>query len=75
MKEATGELNASVIVVIAVSLLAAFFFMVVWPRVKGDLQTSSKCSAAICNKGYNAEGMSTCKISGESTTFECPYRG
>ena len=31
MREATGELNSTLIVVMAIAALAAFFFMWIWP--------------------------------------------
>ncbi len=76
MKEATGELNASIIVFIAVSLLAAFFFSILWPKIKGDLKTTSKCSTAICKNSFdNKTGRSECHARGSSETFLCPFRG
>ena len=34
MKEATGELNSTLIVVIIVAALAALFYTVIWPMIK-----------------------------------------
>lgn len=77
MKEATGELNSTLIVVVAVALLAAFFFMVIWPNVKGSLQKTSKCSDAICDVGINSNNMVDCYTPGDKSKelFECPYKG
>lgn len=77
MKEALGELNGTIIVVIAVGLLMAFFFTVLWPNIKGDLQNNAKCSDAICDVGINKNAMTDCYSPGteKSKTFECPYRG
>lgn len=79
MKEATGELNSSVIVITAVAMLAAFFFMVIWPNIRGDLQTTSRCSDAVCDVGYNKNNMTYCYTPGTNKknpeVFECPYRG
>ena len=74
MKEATGELNSSVLVFTAVALLAAFFFMVIWPNIKGGFQHRSTCANAVCESGINSNYMVYCinpddKASG---TFECP---
>ena len=33
MKEATGELNTTVIVVIIVSMLVDFFYFTIWPAI------------------------------------------
>lgn len=77
MKEATGELNSTVIVVTAVALLAAFFFTVIWPSIEGSLQKTSKCSDAICDVGINANNMADCYSPGDKKKeiFECPYKG
>lgn len=80
MKEATGELNTSLIVFTAVALLAAFFFMVIWPNIKGTLDKSAKCSGAVCYAGYNSDGFAYCytptgRTISAGDIYECPYRG
>ena len=44
MKEATGELNMTVITVVAIAAVGAFFYAFIWPRVKFNI---SKCSMSI----------------------------
>jgi hypothetical protein len=85
MKEATGELNSTVVVVMAVALLAAFFFSVLWPMIKTNMDQNSKCSAAVC--GYTCDGDKTehdggsvkcCytdKNTGKKTDLTCSYKG
>ena len=76
MREATGELNGSVVVFAAVALLAAFFFMVVWPKIKTDLDVQSSCANAICDVGYNSNYQVDCYAPGKPTkVFQCPYKG
>lgn len=77
MKEATGELNGTLVVFIAVGLLMAFFFTVLWPRLNKDLEHSARCSDAICDVGINSSEMVDCYMPGtsKSETFMCPYRG
>lgn len=77
MKEATGELNSSVIVFTAVALLAAFFFMVIWPNIKGGFQHRSTCANAVCDSGVNGNNMVYCKNPDNKNAgiFECPYKG
>lgn len=48
MKETTGELNITIVIVIAVSVLVAFFYFVIWPSLDKNFQANSKCSSAIC---------------------------
>jgi hypothetical protein len=84
MKEASGELNSGVIAVIAVAALAAFFFVVLWPMIRTNYNTSSKCSSAVC--GFNCSdvkqspsgGRIVCcyhKGKSDETTLTCPYKG
>lgn len=37
MKEATGELNMTVITVVAIAAVAAFFYALVWPIIQKNL--------------------------------------
>ena len=56
MKEATGELNMTVVTLIAVAALGAVFYLVVWPMVKRMLVQQT------CNtygEGYTALKGST----------------
>ena len=48
MKETTGELNITLIVIIGVSILVAFFYFVIWPSLDENFQANSKCSRAVC---------------------------
>ena len=89
MKEATGELNSTVIVLITIGLLSTFFFTIVWPFLNKNLKSSTKCSSAycppVCTKSNN--GKKTCKPNWadddhktvkckyEGTTMKCPYKG
>ncbi len=76
MKEATGELTGSVIVVSAVAVLTVFFFTFLWPRViKQNLVDDSTCANAVCDRGYNANHMVTCRHPVREEYFECPFRG
>lgn len=78
MKEATGELNATIAVVMAVGVLMAFFYYTLWPIIKSNFDRNSQCSKAICEscpKGEVCEYV-TCHLEDdENTTFECVYKG
>ena len=52
MKEATGELNMTVIVIVAIAAVAAIFYVFVWPVIQGNLTANARCSGAY--------GCSTC---------------
>ncbi len=78
MKQAMGDLNGSVIVLSAVAMLSAVFFMVIWPMVKQGLKDDARCADAVCDVGYNkSSGMVDCynPNADNQTLFECPYRG
>lgn len=77
MREATGELNMTVIVFAAVALLTALFFFLVWPRIKEGLRKDESCASAVCDHGYNSNNMAWCHNPNDhkGKPFECPYRG
>ena len=37
MKEASGELNMTVVTIIAIAAIAAFFTAVIWPNLRNSL--------------------------------------
>ncbi|MBE6140663.1 MAG: hypothetical protein E7172_03915 [Firmicutes bacterium] len=64
MKEATGELNMTVVTVVAVAAVGAFFYAFVWPGIQQGLArntcanicpggevTSATSEACICGNG------------------------
>jgi hypothetical protein len=79
MKEATGELNMTLVVVIAVGVLAAFFFAILWPSIKNSMIMNSKCSDAVCNASTVSNGKVTCSYykNGvkQGSDFECVWKG
>ena len=77
MKEATGELNATVVVVAAVGILSAFFYLTIWPIIKNNMEYHTKCSKAICNKCSNGNGTVNCYYCDGSTDKDivCPFKG
>ena len=46
MKEATGELNMTVVTVVAIAALVAFFYLIIWPVVQVQMTLTTACSAA-----------------------------
>lgn len=73
MKEATGELNMTVITVVAIAAVAAFFYAFVWPAIQTNLQLTTACNAA-GNGTYNDEenGITcaggTCQVGDKTKT-------
>ena len=85
MKEATGELNLTVIVVVMIGMLIAFFFFTFWPMIESNLNQTSRCSKAICTcKGGMKDGICNSKVAEcyvmnsdgrQSDKFECVWKG
>lgn len=73
MKEATGELNMTVIVIVAIAAVAAFFYAVVWPAIKTNIEQTQKCASAVCSNCKDG----TCKCyytdaAGNGASITCP---
>jgi hypothetical protein len=62
MKEATGELNMTVVTVVAIAAVAAFFYAFVWPNIQNSIKANTYCATAQC---------SDCQESGSSTKCKC----
>ena len=57
MKEATGELNMTVITVVAIAAVGLLFTVFVWPNIQSNLALSTACSSVDNNGDYDsAEG-------------------
>ena len=62
MKEATGELNMTVITVVAIAAVAAFFYAFVWPNIQNSIKANTYCATAQCTDCQTGKGNSTsCK--------------
>lgn len=78
MKEATGELNATVVVVLAIGVLMAFFYYTLWPLIRQNFNNNSKCSSAICEPcNEDSCDYVDCheKNDPDGPTFQCIYKG
>lgn len=80
MKEAMGELNMAVIVVIIVAVLSLFFFTFLWPKMKGEFTADTKCDAAICPAPGESpqDGLVKCYYrdsSGNQRDITCTWKG
>lgn len=60
MKEATGELNMTVITVVAIAAVAAFFYAFVWPAIRTTIIASTNCASAQCNGCTSTGGVTKC---------------
>ena len=55
MKEATGELNMTVITVVAIAAVGALFTFFVWPNIQANLMLNTACSQVGQNGNYNGQ--------------------
>ncbi len=62
MKEATGELNMTVVTVVAIAAVGAFFYAFVWPAIQANIESSTRCAAA-----------KQCVLSADGKTQMCSY--
>ena len=80
MKQATGELNATVVVMLAIGVFIAFFYYTLWPLIKNNFAENAKCSDAICEKcpTHDCDTVTCYPKNAEHTPgngFECVYKG
>lgn len=69
MKEASGDLNMTVIVVIFIALLSFVFFSIIWPTISENFKANTSCNRAIC--GVDPSGR---KVKPNGGLINCWYR-
>lgn len=57
MKEATGELNMTVITVVAIAAISLLFTMFVWPNIQSSITLNTACSNIDANGTYETSGI------------------
>ena len=76
MKEATGELNMTVVTLVAVAAIGAIFYLVVWPLIQTSIVTQS-CRSTF-GPGWSAQKTDT-ELDGESNAkvyqWKCCTKG
>lgn len=81
MREATGELNMTVIILVGVGILMAFFYTILWPMLRNNFTANTRCADAICDKNSvnQNDGTVECTYFNENGTPEaelvCPWKG
>lgn len=73
MREATGELNMTVVVVVLVAALVAFFSMVIWPLLNKNLKQNTGCSNAVCEACDTQ--LCKCHLPDSTEIIYCVNRG
>lgn len=76
MKEATGELNMTVVTVVAIAAVAAFFYAFVWPSIKNSIAASTACSQGPGTVAgtQGQDGYISCADAGKGGEYKCTYQ-
>ncbi len=77
MKEATGELNMTVITVVAIAAVGLLFTVFVWPNIQSNLAISTACSQVDNNGNYTTLDTSISSTSDgyvKCTKYNCTAR-
>lgn len=69
MKEATGELNMTVITVVAIAAVGLIFTLFVWPSIQANLMMSTACSNVDMQGNYNRAANGN--VAADEGTVEC----
>lgn len=78
MKEATGELNVTIIVVTIVAVLSLFFFSYLWPKIRGNFEGQTQCDRAICPANPSGSTSVNCYYTdkkGVKHDIVCTWKG
>mgnify|MGYP004524726003 CR=1 FL=1 len=70
MKEATGELNMTVVTVVAIAAVGAFFYAFIWPAIKTGL-ASNTCKN-ICPAPESGQNPAKATKDGDDYICTCP---
>ena len=60
MKEATGELNMTVVAIVAIAAVGAFFYAFVWPAIQTNIRLSNACSTAGSGDYHDSDNGIVC---------------
>lgn len=74
MKEATGELNMTVITVVAIAAVGLLFTVFVWPNIQANLVLNTACSSVDTKGNYETKDASITSGSdgyASCENFEC----
>jgi len=73
LKEATGELNMTVVTVVAVAALVAFFYLVIWPVLQSGMTLNSACNSSNGGMTYYKTTVNNKEVVCQNGT--CTYDG
>ena len=77
MKEATGELNMTVVTVVAIVAVGAFFYAFIWPGIQDSIAANTICANGL---GYESgetssskPGFIKCDKTATNGAYTCKY--
>ncbi len=73
MKEATGELNMTVVTVVAIAAVGTFFYVFIWPGIQAGLMKNT-CSN-ICPVPETGQSVKVTKNNDNTYTCTCNDAG
>ena len=68
MKEATGELNMTVITLVAIAAIAALFYLFVWPIIQ---RTIAQQTCNVYGTYYTAKKVEDAGVTNKANKWEC----
>ena len=71
MKEATGELNMTVVTVVAIAAVGALFTIFLWPRIRANIILSTACSNVDANGNYTDNSLGAGANDGDQGGVNC----
>lgn len=71
MKEATGELNMTVITVVAIAAIAGIFYAWIWPAIQVSIAKNTCKASCEDNSGCESITISNVKAPGFDATSYC----
>lgn len=79
MKEATGELNMTVVTIVAIAALVAFFYLIIWPVLQNGMTLNSACNASNAGQSYYKQTVDNkvveCGPNSSAKEGNCSYDG
>lgn len=69
MKEATGELNMTVVTLVAVAALAAMFYLVIWPIIQTSIVTQT-CKSTFGSEWKASKASETVNTGAQTKTYK-----
>jgi len=73
MKRSVSELSNTVVVLVCVAILMAFFYFTIWPMIRTNFNAQTACEKAYCESRPDSDGMVNCRLGDD--VFKCKYKG